>query len=744
MKRVELLSPAGDFESLKSAIHNGADAVYLSGKNYGARKFANNFTLEELKEAIEYAHLYGVKIYITVNTMIYQSEIDELLEYVKCIHEYGVDAVIMQDIGMINLVHNTFPNLEIHASTQAHNHNDEGINTLKKLGCTRVVLDRELSLDEIKNINVDVEKEIFIHGALCVSYSGECLFSSLVLNRSGNRGECAGLCRLPYELLENDKYIETEYKYLLSMKELNTTEYIKEILDANVDSLKIEGRMKSPEYVGFVTRMYRKLIDNYYDNKDVKLTNEDIDKLKVLYNREFTKGFLNNEDKTNIVNPKTPNHQGIEIGEVIETHPKIKIKLSKELNQGDGIRLPNNEGLIANFIYNEKDLLINKGNKNEVIYLDNKFNLTKCGKVLKTLDSALIKELQNYELKKISIDFKVFAKVNNELMIKINDGENEITETSIILDKAINKSTTKEEIIEKLNKLGNTPFRINNIEIDMDNNVFIPIKEINNLRRILTEKLESLRKSNKKKVIINNYKDKPIKQNITNEISFLVRNEEQLKYLLDKNVIIYTEDYLLYKKYKNEKVYFKTIRVSNKLIPLNNGNVLASELGSASLYSIDNNVTSEVYLNIANTESLKVLANLRVNKIGLSIELNDKDLIDLTNKEKDESCLFNKELYIYGRPELMIMKYCVLSSTLNGDSRSCGLCHNKKYYLEAQNKEKYPVINYSCLVKLLHSKNIDLINNIDFYKRLGITNFRIDLYDEDIEQINSILKRMKL
>lgn len=443
MKRVELLSPAGDFESLKSAIHNGADAVYLSGKNYGARKFANNFTLEELKEAVEYAHLYGVKIYITVNTMIYQSEIDELLEYVKCIHEYGVDAVIMQDIGMINLVHNTFPNLEIHASTQAHNHNEEGINTLKNLGCTRVVLDRELSLDEIKNINVDVEKEIFIHGALCVSYSGECLFSSLVLNRSGNRGECAGLCRLPYELLENDKYIETEYKYLLSMKELNTTEYIKEILDANVDSLKIEGRMKSPEYVGFVTRMYRKLIDNYYDSKDAKLTNEDIDKLKVLYNREFTKGFLNNEDKTNIVNPKTPNHQGVEIGEVIETYPKIKIKLSKELNQGDGIRLPNNEGLIANFIYNEKDLLINKGNKNEVVYLDNKFNLTKCGKVLKTLDSSLIKELQNYELKKILIDFKVVAKVNNELMIKINDGENEITETSIVLDKAINKRDRK-------------------------------------------------------------------------------------------------------------------------------------------------------------------------------------------------------------------------------------------------------------------------------------------------------------
>lgn len=744
MKKVELLSPAGDFESLKSAVHNGADAVYLSGKNYGARKFANNFTLEELKEAIEYAHLYGVKIYVTVNTMIYQSEIRELLEYIKNIHEYGVDAIIMQDIGMISLVHETFPNLEIHASTQAHNHNEEGINFLKSLGCTRVVLDRELSLDEIKNINVDVEKEIFIHGALCVSYSGECLFSSLVLNRSGNRGECAGLCRLPYELFNEDKLIDTEYKYLLSMKELNSTEYIKDILEANVDSLKIEGRMKSPEYVGFVTRMYRKLIDNYCNGKDTTLNENELYKLKVLYNREFTRGFLNNEDKLNIVNPKTPNHQGIVIGEVLETKPKIKIRLTKELNQGDGIRLPNNEGLIANFIYNEKDLLINRGNKNDIIYLDNKVNLNKCGKVLKTLDSSLIKELQNYELKKIPIDFKVIAKVNQNLSITISDKKNTITETSIILDKAINKSTTKEEIIEKLNKLGNTPFILNHIEIDIDDNVFVPIKEINNLRRILTEKLECIRKTNKKEVIINNVTPKKVNQIITNEICFLVRNEEQLKHLLIKNVNIYTEDYLLYKKYKSNNVYFKTRRVSNKLISLENENILASELGGAYFYSKNNNVTSDVYLNVANVESLKVLANLNVHKIGLSIELNDKDLIDLISKEKEEKSTFNKELYIYGRPELMIMKYCLLGATLKNDSKNCGLCHNKKYYLEAQNKEKYPVINNNCLVKLLHSKNIDLIDKLDFYKNLGITNFRIDLYDEDIKDIDRILERVNI
>jgi len=212
MKKVELLSPAGDMKSLKSAVHNGADAIYLSGKNYGARKFANNFTMEEIEEAIKYCHLYDVKVYITINTMIYSDEIDELINYIKTIHEFGVDAVIMQDIGLIKLVRETFPNLEIHASTQAHNHNEEGLQFFKSLGVTRCVLARELSLDEIKNLSVEIEKEVFIHGALCVSYSGECLFSSLTLNRSGNRGECAGLCRLPYELYENETQIELKDK----------------------------------------------------------------------------------------------------------------------------------------------------------------------------------------------------------------------------------------------------------------------------------------------------------------------------------------------------------------------------------------------------------------------------------------------------------------------------------------------------------------------------------------------------
>ena len=235
----ELLSPAGDFNTLMQVIHNGCDAVYLGGKKFGARKFASNFDNEEMIKAIRYCHLYGVKIYVTVNTIIYESEIDEVIDYIRFLHQNKVDAVIMQDIGLITLVRSKFPNLEIHSSTQLHTHNINQIRLLEELGIKRVVVAREMSIDEINNLDTKLEIEAFIHGALCVCYSGQCLFSSLLLNRSGNRGECAGICRLPFSLYENDKKVETAGNYLLSPRELNTLEQVKELMESKITSFKI-------------------------------------------------------------------------------------------------------------------------------------------------------------------------------------------------------------------------------------------------------------------------------------------------------------------------------------------------------------------------------------------------------------------------------------------------------------------------------------------------------------------------
>ena len=304
----ELLSPAGDFETLKQAIHNGCDAVYLGGKRFGARKFASNFDDQEMVKAIQYCHLYGVKIYVTVNTVIFDSEVEDCLDYITFLHQNGVDAVIMQDIGMISLVRQVLPNLDIHVSTQAHTHNIEQIKLLEKLGVTRVVVAREMSLDEIQKLDTTLEIEAFIHGALCVCYSGQCLFSSLLLNRSGNRGECAGICRLPFTLLEDGKEIKTDGKYLLSPKELNTTNHIQDLLESNITSFKIEGRMKNPTTIGFITRLYRMLIDHYEKGEKVLLTEEEQEKLMLLFNRGFTEGYLFHKQGQELMNITSPNH----------------------------------------------------------------------------------------------------------------------------------------------------------------------------------------------------------------------------------------------------------------------------------------------------------------------------------------------------------------------------------------------------------------------------------------------------
>ena len=361
MKKTELLSGAGDLETLKTAVKCGADAVYVSLEKYGARKYAKNFTLEELEEATKYCHLYGVRIYVTVNTILADDELDKAVELVKDLDKIGVDALIMQDIGLIQLVKKQFPNMEVHVSTQAHNCSKECIKFWENLGVTRVVLARELSIKEISNIKTPLELEVFIHGALCVSYSGQCLISSKMFGRSGNRGECAQVCRFCFDLYKENEKQNIKDKYLLSMKDLCSANQIKELLDLGITSLKIEGRMKSKYYVGVVTKFYRKLIDKYYDNEPLEYTEEEYKELLTVYNREFTSGFLGNDTK--VVNPKTCNHQGIVLGKVLETNKKIKILLNEDLHQEDGIRFSNDEGMICNYIYNEKGLLINKAKK---------------------------------------------------------------------------------------------------------------------------------------------------------------------------------------------------------------------------------------------------------------------------------------------------------------------------------------------------------------------------------------------
>lgn len=722
----ELLAPAGSMECLKAAIHNGCDAVYLSGKLFGARKYAPNFTNEELKEAVYYCHLYDVKIYVTVNTIIFEDEIDSVLEYLCFLYNIGVDAVIVQDIGLIYLIRKYLPDLEIHASTQAHTHNIEQIKLLESLGVKRVVLARELSIDEIDNLDTSMELEIFIHGALCISYSGECYFSSFLLNRSGNRGECAGLCRTPFNLTLNNKKLK-ESKYLLSPKEFNTTNNFERLKISKAVSFKIEGRMKSPEYVGYVTSIYRKLLDN--DN--YSLTEEEIFNLKSLYNRGFTKGYLFKTSDKDFISLNSSNHQGALIGEVVDIYnDKIKIHLIHDISQGDAIRLPNGSGMYINFLYNEKGLLINKALKSDYVYIDNKCDLKEKGEVYLTINSTLIKELNQKSEKKISIDCEVYAHIGESLKIIYNDGKNKVEYVGDAISSAKNSPISKHRIKEILEMLGKTPFVINNSNIDMDENIFIPVGILKNIRRNLIQDL-----INKRTVVNRNVKLNISKKEKVNKllkpckISAFVRTEEQLKALLNLDVDIYVDDEKLYNKYKNKNIYLRLNRVNNNFKNYKNNNLLIGEFGSLK-YRNDNNICIDYFLNVVNSSFLDYLEILKVKRICLSPELSLDKLELLFNNSNGVSDI---EFIIYGSIEYMIMKYNLIKDN-NISNNNC--------YLEDKNKRKFRVFNDG-YTHLMSDKKIDLIDDIKRLKDMGVNVFRLEFDLENEEEILNIYNRVK-
>ncbi len=736
----ELLVPVGSMEALVIAIKSGADAVYLAGKKYGARASAANFDNEEMIQAIKLCHLYGVKIYVTVNTLIYESEIYTVIDYVRFLYESGVDAVIVQDLGLISYLKKAYPNLEIHASTQVHTTNADTLKFLSELGVKRVVLAREVSLEEIRSLNTDMELEVFVHGALCISYSGQCLFSSRILNRSGNRGECAQMCRLPYKLYEEDECLETNGNYLISPKELNTSRYFKEIMESNILSLKIEGRMKSPEYVGCVTKFYRALIDEYYKTGECHVDSYLLDDISLIFNRDFTKGFLFNADYSEIMNVNTSNHQGLYLGKVINVSNKfIHVKLERDLHQGDGIRFcRTNEGMICNYIYDRSCKLISRAKKGDVILLDKRFDIKLHDKINKTFDVIVRDKYINIEDKKIPISIYFKAHLGSSLFLRVSDGKNTVGVTYGNVEVARNLCTSDETIIKQLKKLGNTPFITDDITLDVQNSLFINIKDINELRRMATNKLISVRENSKREVVINDVKseDSILPYDEKKNISILVRNEEQLKYLLDKDVRIYVPNLKLYEKYKTKaNTFYRTNRVSDNV----SYRSLVTELGS-----LKNGGVGDYFLNVTNHETVNLLSRY-LDIITLSCELDDEEIEKLMLFYNNN---LNVELVVYGRLELMLMKYCPLNYLVNKD-KVCHVCtNNKKYYLVSENgntKKKYPIVTdpINHTTHILNHEVISKIDRIPYYKSIGINNYRIELFDETLEEIDELMALVK-
>ena len=689
-------------ESLKAAIAAGCDAVYLSGKMYGARAFANNFSNEELIEAINLAHLFGVKVYITVNTLIYDSEVDSFLEYIEYIHTLGVDAVIMQDLGMIDLVRKIYPNLEIHASTQAHIHNLEGTKLMESLGLKRVVLARETPIELIKEIkaNTNIELEIFISGALCISYSGQCLMSSLIGGRSGNRGSCAQVCRQPYDLIKDNKKINKD-KYLLSTKDLNTIFNIDKLIDIGVDSLKIEGRMKRPEYVYIVVSLYRKAIDSYINKGIIDINDNDIKEIKKIFNRKFTKGFIFHEDNDKFTNPYRPNHMGIEIGKVINYKNKqVTIELTDELNKLDGIRILDSDiGLTINNMY-KFGKKIEKANKNDIITIPIKDKILINSTVVKTTDYKQLTSINELIKlgRKIPINISIAIRKNKPLKLVISDNKNKVeVYSNSIIEEAINRATTKEEVIKQISKLGNTIYKINDINIDMDNNLFIPVKVLNELRRESIELLNNKRLY-KIPVIKKQYSIELPNYELVNKKSILISNISDYEECDE----IYVDNIELYKQLPNTTL--KLDRVIEHLDNYDN-RLLVGELGSIYKYK---NIVTDFSLNVTNSYAVAFLHSLGVDKITLSYELNDKQIKELIdNYHKRYKKHPNLELIIKGYEEVMISKYKL---------------PNNSYLIDRFNN-KYRIIIKNNLMHIYNYKKRNMNGN---YYKMGINWLRIN------------------
>lgn len=728
MYKPELLAPAGSMESFKAAIEAGADAIYIGGKMFGARSFAPNFSNDEIKEAVYYAHLYGVKVYVTVNTLIYDNEVDELLDYVKYLHRVGVDAVIMQDIGMIDLVRKTLPDLDIHASTQAHIHNLDGTLLMEKLGLKRTVLARETSIDQIKYIkeNSKIELEIFVHGALCISYSGQCLMSSLIGGRSGNRGECAGSCRLPYDLVDaNNKKLNKD-KYLLSTKDLNSLDNIGKLIDIGVDSFKIEGRMKRPIYVYMVVSLYRKAIDSYLKYHEVRITQQDIYDLKKIFNRGFTKGFLFGTDNNTFTNPFRPNHIGVKIGRVINyKNGYATVKLTDDLCVGDGIRIlgDTDTGMTVTTLFNNHNK-VSSATKGEVVTF--KIDDVKVDSdVLKTTDKKQVQELEtciNAKNRKVDIEGTITLKVGEMLKLELTDKVNIVNVSYGKVEKALKAPMSDEDITSHLSKLGDTPYRINSIKIIKDDNIFVNLKDLNEIRR------QGISALNEKRTFIKPYKEGKYEIDVpdfdtTQNVNIEVPNIDIYNLIKKDNYnYIYMDDI---SNINDSRVIYKTPRVVDSYEDIK-GNIEVSELGGLTQYS---NYMTGVFLNVTNSYSVAFLHAMGSSKVTLSYELSYRQVDDIIRSYVSRYHKHpNTEVIIYSRIEAMISKYNLLCQ-YNIDKAYLKDRFGNKYPVTTKN-DKMVIYNYEPTIKK------------DNYYDIGVNNIRVNILDKnEIKTIKLIIKK---
>lgn len=749
MKRnkYELLAPAGDMAALKAAVSAGANAIYLGYDEFSARAKAKNFNREELEEAIEYAHLRDVEIYVTFNILIADFEVKRAMKSVKMLYDIGVDALILQDIGIAAKIREDFPDFELHASTQMAVNNYYGAKFLKEMGFSRVVLARETPIFEIEKIKeLDLDVETFIHGALCVSYSGECLMSSMIGGKSGNRGECAQACRRSYKIIDFDGEKLANRLYYLSPKDLNTLDDVAKIIRAGGYSLKIEGRMKNPEYVYTVVSSYKKSLEG-------KLREEDREDTLQVFNRGFTKGLFNGDFGRDFISYDRPDNRGIEIGRVIELgRNSAKIIFDQDVYPGDGLEFNSSKG---RFGMKSRDFY--EAGKTYQVELfkrpleNSKINRTYSKKLYKKIDE----KIDSYDYKrKVHVDLKIKIGEKPVIYLKSDD-----LEGTYILDRLVEPAKKagleKGRVVENISKTGDSIFELESINLDLDDDAFLPISAINELRReglkiledkILSRSIERIPVDNKLegnknnfkrekslvKVFFNKFEDlKKTDLNKIDEIIIRAKDLEKFKKTYgNREVSIYLDKFYSYDELERLRTYI-----------LKNKNVKGLWINNLSEYYIFKDdgleLNADLGLNIFNRNSLDFFKELGFKSATLSPEMNSGQIQNIIKGQDMEVNVIS-----YGRVPVMTMKHCPYSIEKNCvDERNCPTCMFKNYLIRDEKSVDFEVLRQNTFTEIFNSYPILLDGYVNKLKENKIS--LLLLADKFTDQVIDLYKDYK-
>lgn len=719
----ELLAPAGNYLSAYSALLAGADAVYLGGKNFSARMASQNFTDDELIKIVVLAHLLKKKVYVTMNTLLFQDEFLSAYEYAKFLNKIKVDGLIIQDLGLAYYLHQRLPFLPLHASTQLSCHNKEEALALKKLGFVRIVLAREAPLTLIREIkDLGVEVEVFVHGALCVSYSGSCYLSSFIGGRSGNRGRCAQPCREKYHLVSDSQdYGEA---FFLSTKDLNTLKYLKDLIEIGADSLKIEGRLKSQEYVYLVTLGYRHAIDEICLGKKNSFAQEDQENIKSIFSRTFTKGYINNESPFHLLNQNYSSHQGEKIGNVLKaTSTSITVKLTSAIEMHDGVRLILNgkeKGFLVTSLYVDNKL-VKSAKKGETVTIKNLQNVNsfKNADLYLTNKISLVKKVENGLKEKLKgeIEAILYLKAGEEMVLLVP--EFSLSIKGDIVDKAINSSTSKEKIISQMAKSATYPFYLKT-EIKIEGDVFVNMSSLNTLRNQALEKINNLL-----------YQFDDVKEYPYSAKSVPSDSRIKIKVI----------------NYSNEK-----LNIENEVYNLgreyhlreeDNINIVSNHIYHQVL--INNGAIASQYVNAVNSYALDALYFLGFKEVIISSEVNYDSLKNLVNDYYDcHQCYPNISLIGYGYLEMMVMKSCPIGTYFKKEKLHCSLCHQQNFYLVDKMNERYLIKgDKDCYTHIFSSKPLYLLDQLSKLSELHLSSIYINvLSDNDLKMIVNAEKNL--